>query len=99
MKKMGWAISLVLFSALACKALAPDQPAQDGDAGNINLPTGASPTLEIQPTYTALPGNTMLPINTALPTEITLPTETVSRTDTPTLTRYTYPQPSHPPPH
>jgi hypothetical protein len=87
-KKIGWLVSLLLFSALACKALAPGLPLQDQASGTVELSTRVSSTvLAISPTQsppssptaslppTDLPQALVSPASIFLP-QIALPPET-----------------------
>jgi hypothetical protein len=95
-KKIGWVIGLLLFSALACKALAPAGPLQDETAGSVDLPTRSSSTVAtLQPTRSAPPVATGVPSESPLGTEtvapeIDLPSDTRLPSETP-LPTYTAP--------
>jgi hypothetical protein len=106
-KKVELVFCMLLFSALACKALAPGQPLQGEDSAMTALPNTATsgiatppPVSPVAPTGTLLPVDTVLPATspslpteTMLPTEIAPPTETALPTDTPQPT--VTPTPTH----
>ena len=79
MKKIGLAICIVIFSILACKAIASNPPTQVTTVATIELSTEVSSTAEInQPTNTVLPTDTAAPTNTPAPTDTPLPTATAT---------------------
>lgn len=74
MKKIGWLVSLLLFSALACKALAPGLPLQDEAAGTVELPTRVSSTIAaLPPTQSPPPSPTASLPPTGLPQALVSP--------------------------
>jgi len=83
-KKTVLIMELILFSAVACKALAPDQLTKDETVGTLARPTGTSTTIvKNPPTLTALPADTALPTQITYPTMTSLPIVAAVPTDTP----------------
>lgn len=77
MKKMVWVIGLLLFSALACNALSPNQPGIGGESGATGLPSDTTSSIGIDhPTGAVLPPGTAIPTHPSVPSVIALPTDT-----------------------